>query len=191
MKDNVLKKEFSKKDVNRLRNLVQGKHGAKTQQSVGYTKKEEFHQEGDIWEEDGRKWTIKNGIKQNITKLDKAKKAHLTPLFCPNCKTQMKKKFDSDYYKIHRMCYDCVIEFEHQLRLNGLYEEYEKRIVNADIDGFIKDLKFFVEAKLSESNDSFITEQGDVENWKGGIDKNRALEALAKSVDNLEKLKRQ
>ena len=39
MKDNVLKKEFKKNDVQRLRNLVQGKYGEKTTTSIGYTKK--------------------------------------------------------------------------------------------------------------------------------------------------------
>ena len=65
MSDNVLKKDFNKKDVERLRNLVKGKAGERTTQGIGYTKKEEFHKEGDIWEADGRKWTIKDGIKQN------------------------------------------------------------------------------------------------------------------------------
>ena len=38
MRDNVLKKELNKKDVQRIRNLVQGKYGDKTTQSVGYKK---------------------------------------------------------------------------------------------------------------------------------------------------------
>ena len=50
MDENVLKKEFGKKDVTRLRNLMTGKHKDKNGQSVGYNKKEEFHKEGDIWE---------------------------------------------------------------------------------------------------------------------------------------------
>ena len=83
MSDNILKKEFNKKDVERLRNLVKGKSGKRTTQGIGYTKKQEFHKEGDIWEENGRKWTIKDGIKQNITKLDKFKKTAV-PLFCPS-----------------------------------------------------------------------------------------------------------
>ena len=49
--DNVLKKEFQKQDVERLRNLVQGKYGEKTRSSVGFSKKDEFHGEGDRdWE---------------------------------------------------------------------------------------------------------------------------------------------
>ena len=62
--DSVLKKEFKHRDVERLRNLVQGKYGDKTTMGTGYSKAKEFHNEGDIWEEDGRTWTIKNGLKQ-------------------------------------------------------------------------------------------------------------------------------
>lgn len=51
-----------------------GKHNNKNGQSVGYSKKKEFYKEGDIWEEDGREWTIKDGIRQNVTKMDRAKK---------------------------------------------------------------------------------------------------------------------
>ena len=69
-----LNKQFTERDVNRMRNLIQGKQGEKVGQSIGYSKHEKIYKEGDIWEEDDRKWTIKDGIKQNITKLDKAKK---------------------------------------------------------------------------------------------------------------------
>ena len=48
--DNVLRKEFSKKDVQRVRNLVQGNSSDRTTEGIGYSKKDEFHKEGDIWE---------------------------------------------------------------------------------------------------------------------------------------------
>ena len=38
-KNNVLKKEFQQKDVNRIRNIVNKKYGDKTQASVGYQTK--------------------------------------------------------------------------------------------------------------------------------------------------------
>ena len=70
-----LKKEFNPKDVERIRNLVKGKYGDKTQTSIGYSKKSQKHKEGDVWEENDVTWTIKDGVKQNVTKLDKAKKS--------------------------------------------------------------------------------------------------------------------
>ena len=64
-----LKKDFQERDVQRLRNLIQGKYGEKTRSSVGFTNKQEFHKEGDVWVENGRTWTIEDGIKQMQTLL--------------------------------------------------------------------------------------------------------------------------
>ena len=36
MSDSVLRKEFQKRDVQRLRNLVQGKYGSKTTMGIVY-----------------------------------------------------------------------------------------------------------------------------------------------------------
>ena len=152
MKDNVLKKDFQERDVQRLRNLIQGKQGEKTRSSVGFTKADEFYAEGDIWESDGRTWTIKNGIKQNITKLDKAKKAHVMPLLCPKCKKVMKNRNDKPFYNIHKMCFNCVIDFEHELRKEGKWEEYERNIKNNEIDNRIAEFKLYVKEKALFKN---------------------------------------
>ena len=58
----MLKKDFKVKDVERLRNLIKGKYGEKTRSSVGFSKADTFYKEGDVWESDGRTWTIKDGI---------------------------------------------------------------------------------------------------------------------------------
>jgi hypothetical protein len=185
----VLKKQFQEKDVQRLRNLMTGKYGDKTIKSVGYKKAEEFHKEGEIWEEDGRKWTIKDGIKQNITKLDKAKKAYNMPLFCPQCKKQMKLEADKSLYKIHKKCLDCVADMETKLRKEGKFDEYRKTIINDEIDNKIEDFKKYVKDRLSTTNDNFISEAGHKETWKGKIDEERVNEHLSEVVDYLESFK--
>ena len=189
MKDNVLKKDFQERDVQRLRNLIQGKQGEKTRSSVGFTKAEEFYNEGDVWESDGRTWTIKDGIKQNITKLDKAKKAHVMPLLCPNCSRVMKKRLDKQYYKIHRTCYDCVIDMEGELKKQGKWEEYQRNIKNNEIDNRIAEFKLWVKEKLEESNDSFVSESGEVEKWVGKVNKDKVEEHVKEVIEYLESLK--
>lgn len=189
MKDNVLKKDFQQRDVERIRNLVKGKYGEKTRSSVGFTKAEEFYKEGDIWEADGRTWTIKDGIKQNITKLDKAKKAHVMPLLCPKCKKVMKKRNDKPFYNIHKMCFDCVIDFEHELRKTGKWEEYERSIKNNEIDNKIKDFKAWVKEKSEESTKSFISEDGDIEKWRGKHNKEEIEKSTKEVIKYLESLK--
>jgi len=190
MDENVLKKEFGKKDVTRLRNLMTGKHNSKNGQSVGYNKKEEFHKEGDIWEVDGRKWTIKDGIKQNITKLDRAKKAHLRPLLCPKCNKIMNKGADPGYYNQFGHCFKCFKKFESQMKHDGLWDEFEKRTINGNIDSFIKWYRGLVNESLDASNAGFVAENGDVESWNGGLDKARVIEALGETIELWEQAKK-
>ena len=188
--DSVLKKEFKQRDVQRLRNLVQGKYGEKTRTSVGFSQKEEFHYEGDIWEAEGRTWTIKEGIRQNITKFDKAKKYHVMPLLCPCCNKVMKNRNDKPFYNIHKMCFNCVIDMEVKLKKEGKWEEYENNIHNSEIDNKIQEYKLWIEEKLSETNTSFVSEDGDVENWTGKINTELVDKSVEETVKYLESLKR-
>ena len=185
----MLKKDFKSADVQRLRNLVTGKHNEKSTTGIGYNKKQEFHDEGDVWEEDGRQWTIKNSIKQNITKLDKAKKSVVMPLFCPCCSNLMKNKNDKLFYIQYNRCFDCQIEFETDLRKLGLWEEYEKNIVNSDLDYLIKDYNVWIDEVINGSNESFITEEGDVERWVGS-NKKKLLENKEETIKYLQSLKK-
>ena len=187
-KDNVLKKEFQKRDVERLRNLMQGKYGEKTHSSVGYKNPDKFYEEGDIWESNGRTWTIKDGIKQNITKLDKAKREHNMPLFCPSCKKLMNRT-DKPYYNVHKFCLVCYAKFEDKLKAEGKYEEYFNKINNKVINGRINDFKDFIKDKISESNNSFVSENGEVEKWVGKLDKDKIDEFTLSVIDHLESLK--
>jgi len=189
MANNVLKKEFKSADVQRLRNLMTGKQGEKTTTGVGYEKSKEFHEEGDVWEENGRQWTIKNGIKQNLTKLDKAKKLVVMPLFCPCCNNLMKKKNDKLFYIQYNRCFDCQIEFETDLRKLGLWEEYEKHIINSDLDHLIKDYSVWIDEAINSSINSFVTEAGDVEKWVGSS-KKKLLESKEETIKYLQSLKK-
>ena len=189
MSENVLKKEFKDKDVQRLRNLIQGKYGEKATMSTGYTKKQEFHEEGDVWEEDGRTWTIKNGIKQNITRLDKAKESLHLPLFCPECNNVMKKQNDKLFYIQYRRCFDCQVDFETELKVKGLWGEYEKHIINSDIEGTIHDFNIWMDEEIDKSNESWITEAGDIEKWVGST-KEKLLKSKEETIKYLESLKK-
>ena len=189
MSKSVLKKEFKEKDVQRLRNLVQGKHGERSTQGIGYTKAQEFHNEGDIWEEDGRQWTIKNGIKQNITKLDKAKESIHMPLFCPSCNNLMKKQLDKRFFIQFKRCLDCQISFEEELKREGLWEIYDKTFINDNVDNLINEFEIWFEEALNSSNEDFITEGGDVEKWVGSA-KNKMLESKKETIAFLKKLKK-
>ena len=46
------------------------------------------------------------------------------PLFCPKCKKTMKKKLDDKFWRLFEHCWDCQLDFEHKLRLEGKYDEW-------------------------------------------------------------------
>lgn len=96
----------------------------------------ENYKEGDTWTDaDGRKWTIKNGIRQTITKLDTAK----TPWFCPVCDKAMSHRLDTKYWTIRGKCMDCVIKDETEMRRNGTWKQYEQEKVKANYIAYLKD----------------------------------------------------
>ena len=169
----MLKKEFKKKDVNRLRNLITGKTGESTSTQIGYNKKIEDYKEGDIWTENKKTWTIKNGIKQTVSKLDKVRKETFMPLCCPKCNNIMKSQLDKPNYKIHKMCHNCVVDFEASLKNKGLFKEYIKKLKGNNAITSLNEMESYLLDAINTSNSSFISEQGEIERWVGGFDKKK------------------
>lgn len=172
--ESLLKKEFKQSDVQRVRNLVNKDYTSKTKSQTGYKKSSKKYKEGDIWEENGKQWTIRNGIKQNITKLDSAKKAIRIPLACPKCGGSMKHHLAKKMYKIHGFCFDCTIDMESKLRKAGLYKQYESRMLQGNMKAFAKDIEEWALDAIN-SKSTFVTEAGDIEDWKSNSDKDKEI----------------
>ena len=89
----------------------------------------------------------------------------------------MDKQLDLHYYKAYGECLDCRVATETKLKNEGKWiniEEYKK----------------FMEDMLSESNNNYITEAGDIQKWVGGIDKKRAKKTMEEGVEYLKNLKK-
>ena len=187
MSESYLKKEFKESDVQRARNLINKDFTAKTKSSTGYQKAHVRHEEGDIWEESGKKWTIKNGVRQNVTKLDAAKKAARVPLACPKCEGSMKHHLAKKMYKIHGFCFDCTINYEAELRKAGLYKKYEKNMIQGSMKSFAKDLTAWVQSFV-DYNPTYVTEHGDIEDWNSNSsEKKKVLNNLKEYLEVLDK----
>ena len=179
----MLKKEFKRKDVDRARNLLMGKSGASSETQVGYKKKRIEYKEGDVWKENGKTWTIKDGIKQTISKLDAIKKEVFMPLCCPKCGKVMKKRLDKPNYKIHKMCFDCVIDYEHKLRIRGEYNDYIKNLKLKNRLTEIDEMENMFLELANQSNEGFISEHGEIERWKGGVDVDKISQDISKAAN--------
>ena len=177
----MLKKEFKRKDVDRMRNLIKGNANASSETQIGYKKESKEYKEGDVWVENKKTWTIKNGIKQTISKLDKIKKEVFMPLCCPDCGNVMKKRLDKPNYKVHKKCHDCVVEFEGSLKNKGLYEDYIKDLKKTKELSILDEMESYLLNAVNSTNTGFVSEDGVIERWVGGINKDEfTKEALKK-----------
>lgn len=183
----MLKKEFKRKDVQRARNLIMGNSGASTGTQIGYGKKIEDYKEGDVWTEGRKTWTIKNGIKQTVSKLDTIKKEVFMPLSCPCCGKIMKKRLDKPNYKIHKKCHDCVVEFEHKLKIRGEYDQYRKKLLNHNSLEIVNEMESYLLDAVNASNSGYVSEDGVVERWVGGINKKEFTKEIKEAVEKSRK----
>ena len=169
-KETLLKKEFKESDVQRVRNLVNKDFTSGVKVQTGYRKSSKKYKEGDIWEESGKQWTVKNGIKQNITKLDEAKKALRIPLRCPKCNGSMEHWLAKKMFKIHGFCFDpCTVMYEDSLKKAGLYKQYEERMIKGNAKQVVDDIERWILDSVNDKH-TFVTEQGVIEDW-GGMNK--------------------
>ena len=186
MAESNLKKEFNKRDVQRMRNILTGNAGDKTQIQTGWEVKKQVHKEGDVWEENGKQWTIKNGIKQTVTKLDTIKKIAVMPFSCPECNKPMSvNSLNKKMWSIHRKCFDCVLKMESEIKRSGKWEEYTNTIMSRNVAAEIDDIEIFLDQWVNE-NDTYVSEQGEVEKWGGG----RKQEVYDKAKEVIAELKK-
>ena len=181
----MIKKEFKRKDVERMRNLITGNAGSSSETQIGYKKKRIEYKEGDVWIENKKTWTIKDGIKQTVSKLDKIKKEVFVPLFCPECSKVMKHHLDKDNYKVHKKCHECVIKFEHKIHTYNQYDNYIKELKLKNSVDIVKETETYLLEAINETNKDFVSENGDVERWVGGVNKKE----LTKKVKEAAKLR--
>jgi hypothetical protein len=187
-KESRLQKDFKQRDVQRMRNLITKNFGDKTVTQAGYTKATIEHKEGDVWEENGKNWTIKNGIKQTITRLDNLKKSLLLPITCPSCsKAMANNPLNKKMWPLHGKCFDCVITMETELKRTGKFEEYQRNMVHSGIRTHIKEMEdLLLELALGASKESFVTEVGDIEEWRGGnLDTTQMIKDLQEYIQSL------
>jgi hypothetical protein len=187
-KESRLQKDFKSRDVQRMRNLITKNYGDKTVTQAGYTKAVVEHKEGDVWEENGKNWTIKNGIKQTITRLDSIKKSLLVPIVCPNCnKAMANNNLNKKMWPLHGKCFDCVITMETELKRIGKFEEYQRNMIHSGIRTYVKELEdLLLELVLGAPKESFVTEAGDIEEWRGGnIDTTQMVKDLQEHIQSL------
>ena len=109
------------------------------------------------------------------------------PFACPECGHAIKPTdINKKMWGIHNKCFDCVIKMESEIKRLGKWDEYCAGIMNKNKDAELTDIENFLEEWVDE-NDTFVSEQGEVEKWGGG-NKKAIHEELKVRIAELRKL---
>ena len=107
-----------------LKDLMSGKEYEKDYVQVGYEGKQE-----------------NLGGKTRESELSEVMQSIRMPWFCPKCKKAMKKKLDDKFWRLVNHCFDCQVEMENRLRIEGTFEEYAKTKMLENQKAYLKDLE--------------------------------------------------
>ena len=137
---------------------------------------------------EGQKET--KGVESKLTKIMKDVRM---PMFCPKCKKVMKKKLDNKFWRISGHCFDCQVEFENKLRMEGKYSEWERKKILENKKALLHDLKqSIVEFEQTEGKAEFLNSVGvkdvelEKEQWSMGEEKFKTI--LKEAKDYIQKL---
>ena len=172
------------KNVKAVKEMIAGTHKSQTKTNVsfGETKEVIRREVGDQWtDDDGNIWEQRKGYKVKLGKLSKLRD-ELTKF--PNCKKDIctctnPKRNDIKMKTIHGMCFDCVIEMEHQHKLDGTFEEYEREKIHANMKSWLGKAEIEKEALKTALKARFVNEDGSIEEWN-----DMSWEQVEEKIDN-------
>ncbi len=132
-----LNEHEAQQKIEELRNQVTGKvekWADRITVSMAFTPSVD-RQEGERWDEDGHTWVQRKGFKERIT----ANEASRMPWWCPKCSKSMNHRFDRKFFFLRGWCYNCNVDIEGQMRVDGTYAKFEKQVMRRNEVSFLKD----------------------------------------------------
>jgi hypothetical protein len=191
-------------NVKAVREMLDGTHKFQTKKTVGFSdvdatsKKNARHNIGDVWEEkdptSGLIYIVeqRDGFRVRKTKSSDELQGIREELRlfanCPkdSCTCNTPNHLDEKMRKFHAMCFDCVIDMEHQMKKDGTYEEYEQNRVRANAMAWLReaevDIKLLKEVYTNATQ--FVTNStGDVETWSAKMTPEEFEETIQSGFD--------
>jgi len=191
-------------NIKAVQQMLDGTHKFQTKKIVGFSDakdvaiKNQIHLIGSTWEEidpiTGTTYVIeqKDGFRIKKTKNSDVLQSLREELRgFPNCRkdtcTCVKaKRIDEKMRSIHGMCFDCTIEFEHELKKAGTYDAYEQQKIRDNALAWLAAAERDVEMlKVTyTSAQQFITNsEGQKESWSAKMTPEEFDETVQQQFD--------
>jgi len=170
-----------------VKQLLQGTHESQNTIQVGFNgeiQEKITRKVGDRWfDSDGNEWEQKDGYSMKLGKVWQQELHDYLKGFsnCPKeiCTCTMPKRLDDKMKAMHGMCFDCVIEMEHKIRLEKKWDEYEKEKVKLNALAWLDEAerdKNLIAEELSKVE--FANSFGESEKWSSGVTKEQLLQKI-------------
>jgi ribosomal protein L37AE/L43A len=192
------------RNIDAIKKMLDGNHKSQTATKVGLqtgiqadTQRREV---GEIWKDSqGVEWEQRAGFKIQKGKMDEIRtliNAQKMPSTCPKCSREMKSRADQKIWKLEGHCLECQIEFEHELRIEGKYEAYEKERILKSAESWLaeaeQEAKEIIEAFRNPV--TYTNVDGTSETWTGQMTAEEIADKIETQFkefkeDFLEKLK--
>ena len=177
------------KNIKAVNEMLLGEHKTQTKKSISFEGKKFVKKEvGETWiDDDGQSWEQKNGYRVKVGKFAKLREDLKA---FPNCNKETctciePSQADLKMKAYHGMCLDCVVEMEHDLKLKGEYDEYERTKLLNNAESWLKEAEVEKEVLKSTIKASFINEDGSIEECDGLSEE----EIVSKIDDGFEEFK--
>ena len=172
-------------NVKAVQQMLDGNHKFQTKKTVGFSdaeskaKQSEQREVGDVWEETDTHGNVYVVEQRDGFRIRKTKNSDLFQSVrdelqsFPNCRKDVctcvgTHQLDQKMRKIHGMCFDCVIEMEHELKKAGKFEEYEQNKIRENALAWLRDAERDVELlkqAYTEVQQFVSNSEGHVEHW--------------------------
>jgi len=159
-------------NIKAVKEMIAGSHRTQTKNTVAFGEEKEFvkREVGDQWTDDeGNIWEQKKGYKIKLGKLSELRNEINTFPKCSKevCTCTNPNRNDLKMKSIHGMCFDCVIDMEHKLKIEGKYEDYEREKLLGNGKAWLKQAELEKEALKVAIKARYINEDGSIEEWDG------------------------
>ena len=170
-------------NVKAVQQMLDGTHKFQTKKTVGFSdaqsKKSEHREIGDVWEETDSNGNVHVVEQREGFRIRKTKNSEIFQSIrdelqsFPNCRKDTctcvgTHQLDQKMRKIHGMCFDCVIEMEHELKKAGKYDEYEQNKIRENAMAWLRDAERDVDLlkqAYTQVQQFVSNSDGQVEHW--------------------------
>ena len=202
-------------NIKAVQQMIDGTHKFQTKKSVGFSdaeatkKRNEHHKIGDVWEDVDANGNITiieqfDGFRtkkpKNSQVLSEVREELRLYAKCPKdtCTCDPNYYLNQKMRAIHEMCFDCVIDMEHELKKTGKFAEYANKKIEANALAWLKKAEHDVDMlrdAYTKASELVINGEGDTETWAAQMTPEEFEEKITKGfesykIDFLNKLKK-